>query len=132
MFRNNITTYLTIFFGALVNSKVLESKFHKIPYEVTVFYYVFTCSINVLWKIFLLKASSYKQLVKCNPDKSGLNFLAEGVGFEPTVHLKQTTVFKTASLNHSDIPPLPKCIAYYQNTVKNFPVISITLIIKAM
>ena len=31
-------------------------------------------------------------------------FVAEGVGFEPTVPLG-TTVFKTASLNHSDIPP---------------------------
>ena len=36
-------------------------------------------------------------------------FLAEGVGFEPTVPLG-TTVFKTASLSHSDIPPeaMPK------------------------
>ncbi len=30
--------------------------------------------------------------------------MAEGVGFEPTVPLG-TTVFKTAALNHSAIPP---------------------------
>jgi hypothetical protein len=33
-----------------------------------------------------------------------LNFLAEGVGFEPTVPLG-TAIFKTAALNHSAIPP---------------------------
>jgi hypothetical protein len=38
-----------------------------------------------------------------NPDIE--QYLAEGVGFEPTVRYKRTTVFKTASLNHSDIPP---------------------------
>ena len=31
-------------------------------------------------------------------------YMAERVGFEPTVRCR-TTVFKTASLNHSDIPP---------------------------
>ena len=31
-------------------------------------------------------------------------FLAEGVGFEPTVP-RGTAVFKTAALNHSAIPP---------------------------
>ena len=31
-------------------------------------------------------------------------FMAEGVGFEPTVPLG-TTVFKTAAFNHSAIPP---------------------------
>ena len=33
-----------------------------------------------------------------------LNFVAEGVGFEPTSRLRET-VFKTAALNHSAIPP---------------------------
>ena len=33
-----------------------------------------------------------------------LNFLAEGVGFEPTVPFR-TAIFKTAALNHSAIPP---------------------------
>jgi hypothetical protein len=33
-----------------------------------------------------------------------LGFLAEGVGFEPTVPF-DTAVFKTAALNHSAIPP---------------------------
>ena len=32
--------------------------------------------------------------------------LAEGVGFEPTVPLKGTTVFETAPFNHSGTPPL--------------------------
>ncbi len=33
-----------------------------------------------------------------------LNFLAEGVGFEPTSRFRET-VFKTAAFNHSAIPP---------------------------
>lgn len=32
---------------------------------------------------------------------------AEGVGFEPTAPGKRATVFKTASINHSDTPPSP-------------------------
>ena len=45
-----------------------------------------------------------------------LNGLAEGVGFEPTVPLG-TTVFKTASLNHSDIPPARMCnVRFYHNS----------------
>ena len=34
--------------------------------------------------------------------------LAEGVGFEPTSHFRET-VFKTAALNHSAIPPRKYC-----------------------
>lgn len=35
---------------------------------------------------------------------------AVGVGFEPTVRLGRTPVFKTGSLNHSDTPPGERCI----------------------
>lgn len=46
-----------------------------------------------------------KKKKKKKPGASpGLEFLAEEVGFEPTVPLS-TTVFKTAALNHSAIPP---------------------------
>ena len=38
----------------------------------------------------------------------GLSFLAEGVGFEPTVAVKTTTVFETAPFVHSGT--LPKLI----------------------
>src|SRR3989304_3729893 len=31
--------------------------------------------------------------------------LAEGVGFEPTVRTRRTTVFKTVPINHSGTPP---------------------------
>ncbi len=31
--------------------------------------------------------------------------LAEGVGFEPTVPVKGTTVFETAPIDHSGTPP---------------------------
>jgi hypothetical protein len=31
--------------------------------------------------------------------------LAEGVGFEPTVLQRRTTVFKTVTIGHSDTPP---------------------------
>ena len=37
-----------------------------------------------------------------------LTALAEGEGFEPPVSKKPTTVFKTAALNHSAIPPFVK------------------------
>ena len=36
--------------------------------------------------------------------RTGLEILAEEVGFEPTVPCG-TTVFKTAAFNHSAIPP---------------------------
>ena len=36
---------------------------------------------------------------------AGLSRLAEGVGFEPTVHQRRTTVFETAPINHSGTPP---------------------------
>lgn len=39
--------------------------------------------------------------------------LAEGVGFEPTVHLRQTAVFETAPFGHSGIPPFPFCHFYF-------------------
>jgi hypothetical protein len=31
--------------------------------------------------------------------------MAEGVGFEPTVHQRRTTVFETVPINHSGTPP---------------------------
>ena len=34
--------------------------------------------------------------------------MAEGVGFEPTVPEKGTTVFKTVTIDHSDTPPTTK------------------------
>ena len=39
------------------------------------------------------------------PDHAELNRMAEGVGFEPTVGYQPTTVFKTAALSRSAIPP---------------------------
>ena len=52
-------------------------------------------------------------------DEADLNhFVAEGVGFEPTVPFG-TTVFKTASLNHSDIPPFFDLQDYQYNIEKN-------------
>jgi hypothetical protein len=40
--------------------------------------------------------------------------LAEGVGFEPTVLQRRTTVFKTVTIGHSDTPPRTcgLCILY--------------------
>ena len=42
--------------------------------------------------------------MKKAPNLGALAILAEAVGFEPTVPFG-TTVFKTASLSHSDTPP---------------------------
>ena len=46
---------------------------------------------------------------KPHPDSSGavlyFETVAERVGFEPTVPVKDTTVFKTAALNHSTTSP---------------------------
>ncbi len=47
--------------------------------------------------------------------------MAEGVGFEPTVPLG-TTVFKTAALNHSAIPP--DGILEYPNDIHLWQVVS--------
>ena len=38
-------------------------------------------------------------------DPTNIMIMAEGVGFEPTSHLREA-VFKTAALNHSAIPPI--------------------------
>ena len=37
--------------------------------------------------------------------------MAEGVGFEPTVLQRRTTVFKTVTIDHSDTPPSSFSIA---------------------
>ncbi len=47
--------------------------------------------------------------------KAAENFLAEGVGFEPTVPLG-TAVFKTAAFSHSAIPPV-SFISFYFNII---------------
>ena len=39
------------------------------------------------------------------PNQAELSQMAEGVGFEPTVGYQPTTVFKTAALSRSAIPP---------------------------
>jgi hypothetical protein len=83
---------------------------------ITICYYAFASSINVLWKHFSPRAIAYKPVMRFKT----LTLLAEGVGFEPTVPFS-TTVFKTASFNHSDIPPLFLYIPYLKNSVKNFP-----------
>lgn len=50
------------------------------------------------------------------PSESGLWLsLAEAVGFEPTVPFG-TTVFKTASLSHSDTPPRSRASAVARRT----------------
>jgi hypothetical protein len=41
---------------------------------------------------------------RLQPTRPSLRIMTEGVGFEPTVPFG-TTVFKTASFDHSDIPP---------------------------
>jgi hypothetical protein len=48
-------------------------------------------------------------------------FLAEGVGFEPT-ELLHSTVFKTAALNHSAIPPFSNrcCLPFHCFRVNDF------------
>ena len=53
--------------------------------------------------VYLVFSESSIALFRCINRPTGWT-VAEGVGFEPTVPLG-TTVFKTASLNHSDIPP---------------------------
>ncbi len=42
--------------------------------------------------------------------------MAEGVGFEPTVRLRRTTVFETAPFNHSGTPPAQ----VYQSAAADF------------
>ena len=48
--------------------------------------------------------SQIKQGGRKSSPKGAVKFLAEAVGFEPTVP-RGTTVFKTAAFNHSATPP---------------------------
>lgn len=52
-------------------------------------------------------------------------FVAEGVGFEPTIPLG-ITVFKTAAFNHSAIPPIiyeiENTASYKANSGSAFPI----------
>ena len=44
--------------------------------------------------------------------------MAERMGFEPMVRSRESLVFKTSSINHSDTSPqwLPECRYYYTKT----------------
>ena len=53
----------------------------------------------------------------------GLIIQAEGVGFEPTVNTRPTTVFETAPINHSGTPPkdMHLCVTGIQPESYFFP-----------
>ena len=45
--------------------------------------------------------------------------MAERMGFEPMVRFRESLVFKTSSINHSDTSPQwlpPECVYYYTKT----------------
>ena len=70
-----------------------------------------------------VRFNSYNSLANCRfRPLSHLSNSPEGVGFEPTVHLC-TTVFKTAAIDHSAIPPLSRLVLFRRvSTRKTFKI----------
>ncbi len=64
--------------------------------------------------------------------KIGRPFLAERVGFEPTVAQRTTTVFETAPFNHSGTSPRGvDIIARWTSDIHTFPQLGVVNILQA-